>query len=300
MKLWFRRCNPLVVLVCVLGLGPVRAGAGLIVGIEYTGNLQGPQHMFAVDPLTGNVTPLATTVGPGYFFETSSGPAYDSILVYMANLYQVDVITGKALLYACPTGSGCGGYVGDLAYDWSNGVIYGLGTMPGEGAESLFRLNDSGMEYPGFPGSHWISYSPVGHLGVNGISVMEFVPGLGLYGVTNGAGFVIDEKTGQASFLASLFGPGIPYLGPYGITGLAYDSETGRLLANSGCTVDCGPPGAIFLLDPSSGLVTPLNVNAPNLVGIAEARTPEPGPAWMLLVGLTACFVVRRFRWLYR
>ena len=146
-------------------------------------------------------------------------------------------------------------------------------------------------DVPGFPGAHWISYSWIGELGVDGISAMEFVPGLGLYGVTNGAGFVIDEKTGQATFLAQLSAPG----SPYGFTGLAYDSETGRLLASSGRLFG-GPSGAIYLLDPRNGSVTPLNVNAPNLFGIAEARTPEPGSAWMFLVGLTACFVVLRLR----
>ena len=294
MKLWFGHCDPLVVLLCVLGLGPVRAVAGLIVGID-TGNPQ-QDHILAVDPLTGNIAPLATVFPVDSYFATSSGPAYNSILAYSpVNLYQIDVITGEAFLYACAYQPQCAS-VGDLAYDSSNGVIYGLGTFYGRGPEVLFQLNDSGMQYPGIPGSHWISYSWIGYLGVDDISVMEFVPGLGLYGVTDGntpAGFTIDEKTGQASFLTPLSEAGVPY----GITGLAYYSETGRLLASSGSLpgLGSGPPGAIFLLDPMNGLMTPLNVDAPNLFGIAEARTPEPGPAWMLLMGLTACFVVRRF-----
>lgn len=290
MKLWFRHCGLLVVLVCVLGLGPIRAVAGLIVGID-TGNQQ-PGHIFSVDPLTGNIAPLATFAPTSSYFATSSGPAYNSILAYSpVNLYQIDVVTGKAFLYACPVAL-CAA-VGDLAYDTSNGVIYGLGRLPvGEGPESLFQLNDSGMEYPDIPGSHWISYSWIGYLGVDGISRMEFVPGLGLYGVVGGLGFTIDVHTGQASFLAPLSEPGLPY----GITGLAYDSDTGRLLASSGALwgIGAGPPGAIFALDPRNGLMTPLNLNAPNLFGIAEARTPEPWPACMLLVGLTACFV-RKF-----
>jgi hypothetical protein len=293
MKLGFRHCDPLVVLVCVLGLGPVRAVAGTIVGID-TGNPQ--QNAFvAVDPLTGNVTPLTTIVGFNNYFVTSSGPANNSVLAYSpVNLYQIDLITGAASLYACAYEPQCSS-VGDLAYDSSNRAIYGLGRLYGTGPEALFQLNDSGMEYPGIPGSHMISYSQIGYLGVDDISVMEYVPGLGLYGVANGntpAGFMIDETTGQATFLTPLSEAGVPY----GITGLAYDSETGRLLASSGNLFGPGSTGEILLLDPTNGSLTPLNVDAPNLYGIAEVRTPEPGPAWMVFVGLTACFVVQRFR----
>jgi hypothetical protein len=80
---------------------------------------------------------------------------------------------------------------------------------------------------------------------------------------------------------------------PNGITGLAYDSETDRLLASSGRFFGGGTPGAIFLLDPRNGSLTPLNLDAPNLYGIAEAQIPEPGTAWMLLVGLAACIVIQ-------
>jgi hypothetical protein len=295
MKLWFCHCDPLVVLVFVLGLGPVRAVAGLIVGTDF-GNQQ-QQNFLAVDPGTGSVTPLATFGGDMYI-PTSSGPANDTILAYSpVNLYQINVVTGAASLYACSNSSLCAS-VGDLAYDSSSGVIYGLGRINGAGPEGLFELHDSGMQYPGIPGSHMISYSWIGYLGVDDISVMEFVPGLGLYGVANGntpAGFTIDEETGQASFLTTLSEAGVPY----GITGLAYDSDTGRLLASSGTLTGpfgSGPPGAIFLLDPMDGLMTPLNLDAPNLYGIAEVTNiPEPGPAWMLLVGIAACLAVRRF-----
>lgn len=74
---------------------------------------------------------------------------------------------------------------------------------------------------------------------------MEYVPGLGLYG-TDGIndGYVINETTGHASLLAPLRGIIKP------ITGLAYDFDTGQLLASSGVLFGTGP-GMIYRLDPA-------------------------------------------------
>ena len=71
-------------------------------------------------------------------------------------------------------------------------------------------------------GSHRVTYTPIGNLGVTGISITEYPPGLGLYG-TDGrsAGYLINETTGQASLLAPLSEIPAP------ITGLAYDFDTG-------------------------------------------------------------------------
>ena len=56
-------------------------------------------------------------------------------------------------------------------------------------------------------GSHRVTYTPIGNLGVTGVSITEYPPGLGLYG-TDGrsAGYLINETTGQASLLAPLSG----------------------------------------------------------------------------------------------
>ena len=286
MRFWLRHCYSLVVLVSALGLALLPAAAGTMVA--GTGN-----GLFTLDPLTGDLAPLIML--PGWLgWVTSSAPAYNSILIYSpVNIYQVDVMTREFTLYACPADL-CA-FVGDLAYDSSDGVVYGVGILGANGPPTLFRLHDSGTEYPGIPGSHWIDFSPFGELGA-GISAMEFVPGLGLYGIDNGlqAGYLIDEKTGHASFLAPLSEP----IFPDAKVGLAYDSETGRLLASIGTRFPYTPerPGAIFWLDPRNGLMTPLSVDTPDLHGIAEARTPEPGPASTLLPGLIVGLVVRRFQ----
>ena len=137
------------------------------------------------------------------------------------------------------------------------------------------------------PGSHGVSYEPIGLLSATNISVIEYIPGLGLYGTDGiGAGYLINETTGHASPLAPLTGVLMP------ITGLAYSFDTNRLIASSGNLLGTGP-GMIYQLDPLTGQATLLNDQAANLVGIAYTTIPETQPTWMLAGALTLWFTLR-------
>ena len=124
-------------------------------------------------------------------------------------------------------------------------------------------------------------------MGAN-IGVIEYIPGLGLYGTDGiGAGYLINETTGHASLLAPLTGVFMP------ITGLAYSFDTGHLLASAGLLL--GPEtGMIYQLDPLTGHATLLNPLAANLVGIAYTTIPETQPTWMLTGGLALWFTLRK------
>ncbi|MFN0167635.1 MAG: hypothetical protein ACKV22_14510 [Bryobacteraceae bacterium] len=119
---------------------------------------------------------------------------------------------------------------------------------------------------------------------------MEFVPGLGLYG-TDGTttGYLIDPATGRATLLHPLIGSFSP------LNGLAYSTESGRLIASSADYLG-STPGRIYNIDPVSGAVTLLNDQAPSLVGIAEITIPEPRLGWLFASGLAALALRRRGR----
>jgi hypothetical protein len=132
-----------------------------------------------------------------------------------------------------------------------------------------------------------VAYELIGNLGVSGIRVIEYIPGLGLYGTSSSAGYLIDETTGHATLLAPLTGVFMP------ITGLAYSFDTGHLLASAGVLL--GPEtGMIYQLDPLTGHATLLNPLAANLVGIAYTTIPETQPTWMLTGGLALWFTLRK------
>lgn len=133
-------------------------------------------------------------------------------------------------------------------------------------------------------GCHNLSVEVIGALPMS-LTVMEYVEGLGLYGLDKYSGYLISELTGKVTPLASLYPSSAP------ITGLAYDPDSGRLLGSSG-----NPYGQrkIYLVDPTSGAVTVLNDNAPNLHGIAAVLvTPEPRSAWLVVTGLEVWLAIK-------
>ena len=108
--------------------------------------------------------------------------------------------------------------------------------------------------------------------------------------IRNGnAGYGISETTGQATLLAA-------YTTSLPVTGLAWDSDSGRLLASAG-SLNPSESGIIAAIDPGPGQVTVLNANAPNIVGIAALTTPEPGSFFLLVTGSIACLATR---WTWR
>jgi outer membrane protein assembly factor BamB len=279
-----------VIAACALLLAPGAVRAGLILGIDNSGPLGTRSAFFAVDPSTGSTTSFGQIHPTSGYFATSPSPIDGTLFALSpVNLYRINPLTGESVGYLCY--EGCLGSPGEHAYDPSNQNMYALASD----APFLLQMVDRGSAAQfGAPGNHQVSYNIIGDLGASGISVMEYVPGLGLYG-TDGIndGYVINETTGHASLLASLTG----ILKP--ITGLAYDFDTGQLLASSGVLFGTGP-GMIYQLDPATGHATLLNDQAANLFGIAFVTIPEAQPVWMLAGGLALFFTLRNRLWMVR
>ena len=280
------------IVACALLLATAPVGAGMIVGI---GNSDAPftgTRFFAVDPLTGSTTPFGQFFGSQYIAASASPVDGTFFAMSPVNMYRISPSTGESIGYLCLVAEDCENAGVEPAYDRSNQTIYSLGGV--HGAPGLVRVVGMGLlpDGVGPPGSRRVFYQPIGNLGVSGIRVMEYIPGLGLYGTDGtdgtGAGYLIDETTGHATLLAPLSGVLMP------ITGLAYSFDTGKLIASAGILFGPGP-GMIYQLDPLTGRATLLNANAPNLVGIAFVNIPEIQPAWMLAAGLALCFALRRF-----
>ena len=278
-----------VIVACALLLAPAPACAGMIVGIGNSGLPFTGTTFFAVDPITGSTTPFGQFPSSQYYAASSSPVDGTFFALSPVNLYRINPFTGEFVGYLCASSEDCT-YVGnDHAYDPSNQNTYALRNVGND--ELLVQMVDRGLLLPvgsAPPGSHRVSYEPIGLLGAANISVIEYIPGLGLYGTDGiGAGYLINETTGHASLLAPLTGVLMP------ITGLAYSFDTSRLIASAGVLFGPGP-GMIYQLDPLTGHATVLNAQAPNLVGIAYTTIPEAQPTWMLAGGLALWFALRK------
>jgi len=274
-----------VIVSCVLLLAPAAVRAGLIVGIGNSGPAFTGTTFLAVDPHTGSTTSFGQFFSSQYVAASSSPVDGTFFAMSPVNMYRINPVTGEFVGYLCFIAEDCNHAGGEPAYDPSNQNIYSVNNAV------LVQVVDKGLLPPGIgpPGSHRVAYELIGDLGVSGIGVMEYIPGLGLYG-TDGihAGYVINETTGHATLLAPLTGVLMP------ITGLAYDFDTGRLLASAGVLFGTGP-GMIYQLDPATGHATLLNGQAGNLVGIAYTTIPETRPVWMLAVGLALLCTLRKY-----
>ena len=139
-----------------------------------------------------------------------------------------------------------------------------------------------------------------------GIDGIDFVSGAGIYGVSNLDGFLyrIDPHTGTVMAV----GPTDIPTGD-GVADLAYDAETGALVASvlPGVldkyslfdfsilqVVNVPPFGMLYRIDPNTGVATLLNGNAPVMLGMAE-NAPEPSTGVLLLSAIAALSLARRF-----
>jgi hypothetical protein len=275
-----------VIVACALLLAPAPACAGMIVGIGNSGPLFTGTTFFAVDPITGSTTPFGQFRSSQYYAASSSAVDGTFFALSPVNVYRINPFTGEFVGYLCYVAEDCSNAGSDPAYDPSNHNTYSLASIGN--APGLVQMVDRGpLLGSSLPGSHRVSYEPIGNLGVSGIGVIEYIPGLGLYGTSSSAGYLIDETTGHASLLAPLTGIVMP------ITGLAYSFDTGHLLASAGVLFSPGT-GMIYQLDPLTGHATVLNAQAPNLVGIAYTTIPEAQPTWMLAGGLALWFTLRK------
>ncbi len=271
----------LLVTWCIWALIARPASAGQIVGVTFSAGF------YNVDPLTGDTTQLLAGCSPpgcGPYFGASASPSAGRIYTQsVVNIWDVDPQLQQFTIL--------GGYSSfDLAFDRITNIIYATDRA------ALFTV-----ACPSPPGPCFGSQIGPG-FPTNSMQALGFAPGFGLYGVGDNNLYFINRSTGIATligFTGLLADP----LTNTNVTDLAYDSDTGRLIASVGCLKQLGPgpvgsggpcdasnPGSIYWIDRFTGNATLLNGNAPQLMGLAEA-VPEPGSGLPVAVGLGALLV---------
>jgi len=256
--------------------------AGPIFGVTFA------HGIYSIDPLTGNATQLLAGCAPGCggTLGASGSPHADSIFDNTINLHETNVTTFQGTIL--------GGLLNfiDLGFDRSTNTLF---DTSGSALFSVQCPSPPGLctetqVGPAFPTSH--------------MQALGFVPGAGLYGVSDNFLYLINDSTGATTPVGAT---GLLDL-TKAITDLGYDAGTGRLIASAGCskfdpfTQFSGPcdeshQGSIYLIDRSTGQATLLNGNAPMIVGLAEV-VPEPSSASLFALGLGALLVwsLRRAR----
>jgi hypothetical protein len=271
----------LAVAFCVWAMLPSPALAGQIVGITFG------RSLYNVDALTGNTTLLLGGCSPcGPYFGASGSPDADTILDdSIVNVHETNVVTFQD--------TALGGITNpfDLAFDRGTNTLFDTSgaALFSVHCPSPLALCTETQVGPAFPANH--------------MQALGWVPGAGLYGVSDDFLYLTNDLTGVttpvgATGLTDLTKP---------ITDIAYDVGTGRLIATAGCSKfdpfsppqNTGPcdeshQGSIYLIDRSTGHATLLNGNAPMIVGLAEI-VPEPGSA-PLLAGGVGALLLRSWR----
>jgi hypothetical protein len=250
------------------------AAADEIIGMTFYADF------YRIDPLTGKTTLLYPLCGGrfcGPWFGATGSPDAGTILAAsVVNLWEFNVKTFE--------GTPIGGLSAlDIAFDPSKNTLYDTSgsALFSVRCTSVTSICDETQVGPGFPTSH--------------MQALGYVPGAGLYGVSDDFLYRIDDATGVA---APVGATGLPDP-TKGITDLAFDPATGGLIASAGCSeFDWNPTGScaesqgsIYLVDRFTGQATLLNGNAPLLTGLAEV-TPEPGGAFLLAAALGVLLVL--------
>jgi hypothetical protein len=258
--------------ICLWAMMAKPALAGPSVGVTFG------RGFYSIDPLTGNTTQLRAGCTPGCdpTLGASGSPDAGTTFYNTINLHEINVTTFQDTILG-----GLSHFL-DLAFDRGTNTLYdasgsALFAVQCPSPPGLCTETQVG---PAFPTSH--------------MQALGFVPGAGLYGVSDNFLYLINDSTGATTPVGAtgLLDP------TKGITDLAYDAGTGRLIASAGCskfdpfTQFSGPcdeshQGSIYLIDRFTGQATLLNGNAPMIVGLAEV-VPEPSSALLFALGLGA------------
>jgi hypothetical protein len=260
------------------------AAATQIVGITFSHSL------YSVDPLTGNTTILMAgcpSPGCGPDFGASRSPDAGSI-------FYTSVVNAREINLSTFQDAPLGGVLNpiDLAFDPATNTLYDTN------GSALFSVHCPSPPAMCVETQIGLAF-PTTHM-----QALDFVPGVGIYGVGDNNLYRINPSSGVAT-LIGFTGIAPDTLGQTNLTDIAYDSSSGRLIASVGCLKQLGPgpigsggpcdeshPGSIYWIDSSSGHATLLNGNVPQLMGLAEV-VAEPWSALLFVPGLAALLILR-------
>lgn len=200
-------------------------------------------------------------------FKMRSTPATNS-------LFRIDPGTGTSTLVGA---TGLRVFEGDLAFDPTSGILYGLQDVPSGSTRNLFTINTATGQG-----------TVIGNINAPNLdlSAMAFD--------SSGTLFVIDTENSQL-FTVNKGNAGIlttvslnTKLGE--TAGSAFDPSTGTLYVADGGT---GGTNKLYTLDTSTGILTPVG-NTGTRIGIAGLTFVVPEPSslalvslgWLVLVGM--------------
>jgi hypothetical protein len=277
--------------LAVMGGSTAFAGQILGFGLGTGSGHDGP--IYSIDAVTGNavevepfgvsrVSGASPSSVPGQFFFVCLGCINLHIEDLFGNFNDFGALTH--------------GWV-DLAYDADTGTLYGVDPT------GLYRIDPNYCP----PVLFFACSTTLVAVLPPGIDGIDFVSGAGIYGVSNLDGFLyrIDPHTGTVMAV----GPTDIPTGD-GVADLAYDAETGALVASvlPGVldkyslfdfsilqVVNVPPFGMLYRIDPNTGVATLLNGHAPVMLGLAENDVPEPSTGVLLLSAIAALSLARRF-----
>lgn len=269
------RCRSLKKYLASATLLATSALGSIIVSYDGVPFLGGGSNMIQVDPFSGALTNLR----PGAGIALSSGPSADTIIYSSGiNTYESNIFSGEQINYAALTGI----FVSplDLARDSSTGLIYAIGSGENAPGLQLFQLIRTGSYYSS--GVMYVQYQPIGLLGDQAITTIEYVPGVGMIGAAGDRLYTINLTSGATNFLVPT---------TIRVDALAYDPDSGRLL---GVRSDVRSQIFTLTIGQSAATANVLNEVPFRMGGLATADIPEPAT-----LGLTgAALAVIALSWL--
>ena len=261
------------------------ASGGQVFGFGYP---YGP--VFAIDAVTGDTTVAAAHTVWAFGATTSSVPR-EFFITTVLNLWKGDLAGNFTALGAFAVFGRPLDPV-DLARDSATNTLYAI--TSDRLTSELYTIDTTCANY--FCSGGFISSLPAGIQGV------DFVPGAGLYGVSNIDRFLYRMNPSTGEVLPVGLTAGIPFSD--GVMDLAYDVQSRAFVAAviPGVVDKFGlfqnhfpPPGSLYRIDRNTGAATLLSGNTVPMTGLAE---DVPEPSTEVLVGSAALmsllFSIRR------
>lgn len=255
-----------ILTVCLLTLVLI---SGSAYAVDMVGFDMSDSNLYSINPVTGATAFLAYTNicgAPGACGAGSASAIYVVADGSPNELYSMNVSSG--LVTKIGTFTGLPATIRQLAYDAGAGVMYGTDRT------NLYRINPLTA-----------ATTLVGDFGgIGDMLAMGFVPGQGLYGVSNITHTLYRISTQNGALTT------IGLTGADRITDIAYSASSQRLI---GVTNSPTYVGGVYQLSLSTGAATLLSTNGRNIMGIAEL-VPEPSSILIMLCGIGGMIWRRR------